>query len=110
MSGPEVDRRDTPGSGTSLALLCRAATADVVAPHTFPEGSMEDDRTTTEKGVDNNIRGKGKELKGRVKDAVGGLTDDSSLQAEGKIDKVKGKIQSKVGDAQRKIGRKEERP
>jgi uncharacterized protein YjbJ (UPF0337 family) len=66
---------------------------------------MADDRTTHEKGVDNNLRGKGNELKGRVKDAVGGLTNDSSLQAEGKFDKVKGKVQDKVGDVQRSVGR-----
>ena len=66
---------------------------------------MTDKRTTSEKGVDNNIRGKSTELKGRVKDAAGGLTNDSSLQAEGKVDKVKGKIQDKYGDAQRKVGK-----
>jgi uncharacterized protein YjbJ (UPF0337 family) len=70
------------------------------------EDVMADRRTTTEKGEDNKIRGKGKELKGRVKDAVGGLTNDSGLQAEGKMDKVKGKIQDKVGDVQRSVGRK----
>jgi uncharacterized protein YjbJ (UPF0337 family) len=67
---------------------------------------VADKRTTSEKGVDNNLRGKGKELKGRIKDAAGGLTNDSSLQAEGKLDKVKGKIQDKVGDVQRGAGRK----
>lgn len=67
---------------------------------------MTDKRTTSEKGVDNNIRGKGTELKGRVKDAVGGLTNDSSLQTEGKTDKVKGKIQDKVGDVQREVGKR----
>jgi uncharacterized protein YjbJ (UPF0337 family) len=66
---------------------------------------MTDKRTTSEKGVDNNIRGKSTEFKGRVKDAVGGLTNDSSLQAEGKVDKVKGKIQDKVGDVQREVGK-----
>jgi uncharacterized protein YjbJ (UPF0337 family) len=69
------------------------------------EGIMADERTNTEKGVDNNLRGKGNELKGRVKDAVGGLTNDSSLQAEGKLDKLKGKVQDKVGDVQRAVGR-----
>jgi uncharacterized protein YjbJ (UPF0337 family) len=67
---------------------------------------MADRRTTTEKGEDNKILGKSKELKGRVKDAVGGLTNDSSLQAEGKLDKVKGRIQDKAGDVQRRVGRK----
>jgi uncharacterized protein YjbJ (UPF0337 family) len=67
---------------------------------------MADRRTTTEKGEDNKVAGKGKELKGRIKDAVGGLTNDPGLQAEGKVDKVKGKIQDKVGDVQRRAGRK----
>jgi uncharacterized protein YjbJ (UPF0337 family) len=69
---------------------------------------MADERTTSEKGVDNNLRGAGNELKGRVKDAVGGLTNDPGLQAEGKLDKVKGKIQDKVGDMQRRAGRKKD--
>lgn len=67
-----------------------------------------DRRTTSEKGADNQLRGKGNQLKGRVKDAVGGLTNDSSLQAEGKFDKLKGKVQDKVGDVQRRIGRDDE--
>lgn len=69
-----------------------------------------DDRTISQKGAENNLRGKGNELKGRVKDAVGGLTNDSSLQAEGKVDKVKGKVQDKVGDVQRRIGRETDEP
>jgi uncharacterized protein YjbJ (UPF0337 family) len=66
---------------------------------------MADERSTTEKGVDKNIRGKADKLKGRVKDAAGGLTDDASLQAEGKLDKAKGKLRDAAGDVQRKIGR-----
>lgn len=69
---------------------------------------MADKRTTSEKGVDNKLRGAGNEVKGRVKDAVGGLTNDSRMQAEGKVDKVKGKIQDKVGDMQRRAGRKKD--
>jgi uncharacterized protein YjbJ (UPF0337 family) len=64
---------------------------------------MADERTPTEKGNENKLRGKGNEVKGRIKDAAGGLTNDSSLQAEGKMDKVKGKVQDKVGDLQRKL-------
>jgi uncharacterized protein YjbJ (UPF0337 family)/SAM-dependent methyltransferase len=79
-----------------------------------PGGNMAerkvDDRTTSEKGADNKVRGKGNELKGRVKDAVGGLTNDSSLQAEGKFDKLKGKVQDKVGDVQRRVGRETDEP
>jgi uncharacterized protein YjbJ (UPF0337 family) len=66
---------------------------------------MADERSTTEKGLDKNIRGKADKVKGRVKDAAGGLTDDTSLQAEGKLDKAKGKLRDAAGDLQRKIGR-----
>jgi uncharacterized protein YjbJ (UPF0337 family) len=82
-------------------------TAVAVSMHcSSREDLMADRRTTREKGEDNKVAGKGKELKGRVKDAVGGLTDDPGLQAEGKVDKLKGKIQDKVGDVQRRAGRK----
>jgi uncharacterized protein YjbJ (UPF0337 family) len=64
-----------------------------------------DEKTMTERGTENEVRGKGNQLKGRIKDAVGGLTNDSSLQAEGKFDKLKGKVQDGVGDVQRRIGR-----
>ena len=61
------------------------------------------DRSLTDRGVENNLEGKGTELKGRLKDAVGGLTGDSSTQAEGKLDQAKGKIQNAFGNAQRKL-------
>jgi uncharacterized protein YjbJ (UPF0337 family) len=70
----------------------------------------EKNRNMTERGVDNNLRGTGKDLKGRVKDAAGGLTGDNQLQAEGKWDKLKGKAQNAVGDIQRKIGRETDEP
>lgn len=62
-----------------------------------------DNRTLTDRGVENSVEGKIDNVKGRVKDAVGGLTGDSSLQAEGKIDQIKGKVQDKFGEAQRKL-------
>jgi uncharacterized protein YjbJ (UPF0337 family) len=71
---------------------------------------MADERTTTEKGEDNKIRGKADKLKGRVKDAAGGLTNDPGLQAEGKVDKAKGKLRDAAGDVQRKVGRHTDEP
>ena len=62
-----------------------------------------DDRSLTDRGVDNSLEGKGKDLKGKVKDAVGGLTGDSSLQGEGKLDQAEGKVQDTFGRAQRKL-------
>ena len=66
---------------------------------------LRDDRSLTERGLENNVEGKGNDLKGRVKDALGGLTNDDSLQAEGKIDKLKGAVQDAIGDVQRKLDR-----
>lgn len=74
------------------------------------ERRHEDERTTSEKGAENSLRGKGNQVKGRVKDAVGGLTNDSSMQAEGKWDKLKGNVQDKVGDVQRRVGRETDEP
>ena len=64
---------------------------------------MDDDRNLTERGVDNSLEGKGKDLKGRVKDAIGGLTGDTSLQGEGKMDRLEGAVQDKLGKVQRKL-------
>lgn len=66
---------------------------------------IRDDRSLTERGLENNLEGKGNDLKGRVKDAVGGLTGDASLQGEGKLDQLKGKVQDAFGDLQRKLDR-----
>jgi uncharacterized protein YjbJ (UPF0337 family) len=70
----------------------------------------ERDRNLTEQGVDNKLRGKGKDVKGRVKDAAGGLTGDTEMQAEGKWDRIKGKVQETAGDIQRRIGRETDEP
>jgi uncharacterized protein YjbJ (UPF0337 family) len=64
-----------------------------------------DDRDMTDRGIDNELRGKADQLKGRVKDAAGGLMNDGSLQAEGKWDKAKGKAREKFGEAQQDLGR-----
>ena len=61
------------------------------------------DKDLTQRGTENSIEGKGKDVKGKVKDAVGGLTGDSSLQAEGKMDQAKGKIQDAFGKGERAV-------
>jgi uncharacterized protein YjbJ (UPF0337 family) len=67
---------------------------------------MTDKKNWTDKGVEDSVAGKTKDLKGKVKDAAGGLTGDSNLQAEGKLDQLKGKTQDTVGKIERKIGEK----
>jgi uncharacterized protein YjbJ (UPF0337 family) len=62
-----------------------------------------DERTLTDRGLENSAEGKATDLKGKVKDALGGLTGDSSLQAEGKLDQLKGKMKDTLGAAQRDL-------
>jgi uncharacterized protein YjbJ (UPF0337 family) len=64
------------------------------------------DKNWTEKGIEDSVEGKTKDLKGKIKDAAGGLTGDGSLQAEGKMDQLKGKAQDTLGKVERKIGEK----
>jgi uncharacterized protein YjbJ (UPF0337 family) len=59
------------------------------------------DRSLTEDGLKNSVKGKATEVKGKVKDAVGGLTGNPEMQAEGKIDQLAGKVQNAVGKAER---------
>jgi uncharacterized protein YjbJ (UPF0337 family) len=63
----------------------------------------ERDKSLREEGVEDEIKGKTKEMKGRVKDAVGGLTGDPETQLEGKIDEATGKVQNAFGKAERKL-------
>ncbi len=63
---------------------------------------MADD-DLTEDGLENSIKGTGKEAIGKAEDAAGGLTGDSKLQAEGKMDQLKGKVQNAFGKMERAI-------
>ena len=64
-----------------------------------------DDRSLTERGTENSLKGKISHAAGHVKDALGGLTGDKSLQAEGKVDQIKGNVQDTVGEIQRDLDR-----
>lgn len=64
-----------------------------------------DDRSLTERGAENSLKGKLTDAAGRVKDALGGLTGDTSLQAEGKVDQLKGNLQDGLGQVQRDLDR-----
>jgi uncharacterized protein YjbJ (UPF0337 family) len=73
--------------------------------HLPEEGMMEDERSLTERGLDNSLKGKITHAAGHVKDALGGLTGDKSLQTEGKVDQLKGKLQDGLGEVQRDLDR-----
>jgi len=59
---------------------------------------MADDRER--KGLNNQIKGLGKEAEGRIRNKVGGMTGDSSEQVKGKAEELRGKAQRKIGDFQ----------
>lgn len=51
-------------------------------------------------GLENQVKGTGKEAEGRVRNSIGGLTGDSSEQIRGKAQELKGKAQRKIGEAE----------
>jgi uncharacterized protein YjbJ (UPF0337 family) len=51
-------------------------------------------------GLENRIKGIGKEVEGKVRNSIGGLTGDTSEQFKGKAQELKGKGQRKIGDAE----------
>lgn len=81
--------------GTTVALEeGEAPMPGVQIPEALP---MANDRND---GVENQVKGLGKEAEGKVRNAVGGLTGDTSEQLKGKAQELKGKAQRKVGEAQ----------
>lgn len=69
-----------------------------------------DDRSLTDRGAENSLKGKISHLAGHVKDALGGLTGNHSMQAEGKIDQLKGTVQDGFGQLQRDLDRPVDEP
>ena len=64
---------------------------------------MADDRSR--KGLENQIKGAGKEFKGKVRDSVGDATGDKSQQIKGKAEELRGKLQRKIGERQSDVDR-----
>ncbi|HEX4683668.1 MAG TPA: CsbD family protein [Gemmatimonadaceae bacterium] len=64
---------------------------------------MADDLNTD--GLENQIKGTGKQAEGHIRDAVGGLTGDTSEQIKGKAKNVEGKAQRKIGEAEQDLDR-----
>lgn len=51
-------------------------------------------------GVENQIKGLGKETEGRVRNSVGGMAGDTSEQLKGKAKELEGKAQRKIGESE----------
>jgi uncharacterized protein YjbJ (UPF0337 family) len=66
----------------------------------------DNDKDHTQRGVENQVKGKGKEIKGNVRETVGDMTDNESEQIKGKAQKYEGKAQQKFGKAERKLDEK----
>lgn len=56
-------------------------------------------------GLENRVKGLGKEAQGKVRNAVGGLTGDTSEQLKGKAREMEGKAQRKIGEAEEDVDR-----
>ena len=56
-------------------------------------------------GMEDQVKGAGKEFKGKVRNSMGGLTGDSSEQIKGKAEELKGKVQRKIGESEADIDR-----
>ena len=54
-------------------------------------------------GMENEVKGFGKEVEGRVRNTVGGITGDSSEQLKGKAKELEGKAQRKIGEAEQDL-------
>jgi uncharacterized protein YjbJ (UPF0337 family) len=64
---------------------------------------MADDLNTD--GLENQVKGTGKQVEGHIRDAVGGLTGDTSEQLKGKAKDLEGKTQRKIGEAEQDLDR-----
>ena len=56
-------------------------------------------------GLENKIKGIGKQAEGRIRNVVGGMSGDTSEQIKGKAKEFEGRAQRKIGDVQRDISR-----
>ena len=64
---------------------------------------MADDLGTD--GLENQVKGAGKEVSGKIRKNVGDMTDNHSEEFKGATKELEGKIQRKVGETESKIDR-----
>jgi uncharacterized protein YjbJ (UPF0337 family) len=61
------------------------------------------DKDLTQRGVENQVEGKAKEVEGRIRDGIADVTGNESEQLKGKAKRVEGELQQKFGKAERKL-------
>lgn len=62
---------------------------------------MADDLNTD--GLENQVKGLGKQAEGKIRNAVGGITGDTSEQIKGKAKDLEGKAQRKIGEVEQDL-------
>ena len=64
---------------------------------------MNNDKDLTQRGAENDLKGKAREAKGVVRDNVGQVTGNESQELKGKGERLAGKAQQNVGKAERNL-------
>jgi len=54
-----------------------------------------------ERGVENQVKGTGKEMKGQIRGDLGDATDNTSEHIKGRAEELQGKVQKNFGKAER---------
>jgi uncharacterized protein YjbJ (UPF0337 family) len=55
-------------------------------------------------GLENQVKGAGKQVEGKIREGVGDITDNESEELKGKAKNLEGKVQRKIGEAQEDLG------
>jgi len=63
------------------------------------EGQMKD---LNERGIENQVKGTGKEMKGKIRGDLGDATDNASEHIKGRAEELEGKVQKNFGKGERK--------
>jgi len=55
-----------------------------------------------ERGIENQVKGTGKEMKGKIRGDLGDATDNASEHVKGRVEELEGKVQKNFGKGERK--------
>ena len=55
-----------------------------------------------ERGIENQVKGTGKEMKGKIRGDLGDATDNASEHVKGRAEELEGKVQKNFGKGERK--------
>ena len=67
--------------------------------HLTTQGGLMKD--LNERGLENQVKGTGKEMKGQIRGDLGDATDNASEHIKGRAEEMKGKVQKDFGKAER---------